>query len=230
MKALIVTSSAATEHSKKAPVMNGHSKISSTHRRTGSGYEYPGNAEQTGPSNADNSLSSLAGPHANESALPFHLMASLFLDGRKIPERRVIVYLDPAHRDFRGPNGKVRFRNRLVKGRDGRLSEHCWIFKEVGIEALFDKMLVRDGQNSTEDEEEHLDDDLIDALNAAKLGAEGNLHQDEQSSVGQISVVFQRVTLGDNWLEPRFHTKHREGDADDVEMDGANKEITHTAG
>ena len=230
MKALILSAFVDKEDMKKGSVLNSHSKIPSTHRRTGSEYGYPGNAKRTDLYNISQSFSSPARSHTNNFPPPFHLMASLFLDGRKKPERRAIVYLNPALEDFSGPDGMVGFKSRLVKCQDGRLSEHSWVFKEVGIETLFDKMLIRGGQNDIEDVNGHFEDDLIDAMNTAKLGAEGNLNQDEKSKVGQITVLFYRVTLGEKWLEPKYSSKHKEGDKDDVDMDGTKNEITHTAG
>lgn len=225
----VLTVTAST--SKKAPSTNGNSKKNSTYQRTGSDFEsLDSNSKRTGHSDENTGFSSSAHPQAKNSAPPFHLLASMFLDGREKAERRVVIHLDPNHEEFRGPDGKVMIRSRLVRGRDGTLNEHSWVFKEVGIETLLNKMFICGGQDSTEDLEERSEDGLIDAMNGAKLGAETNLSQDEKSNVGKISVVIQRVILGENWEQPHYRPGYQEGDADDVEMNGMKNGITHTAG
>lgn len=62
---------------------------------------------------------------------PYALLTSLYLDGRRLPERKVVVYLDPDDEDFSDPNGKVSFKHRWVQADDGTMTEHAWVFKEV---------------------------------------------------------------------------------------------------
>jgi len=67
-------------------------------------------------------------------------------------------------------------------------------------------------------------------MNAADLGAEGDVEREERTKLGQIVVTIERVKLGEKWVDNRFRAKHKEGEADDIDMDGASNEITHTAG
>ena len=161
---------------------------------------------------------------------PYHFLASLFLDGRQKAERRIVVYLDPKDEDFSPPNGKVKFKSRWVQGSDGAMREHSWVFKDVGIETVFDKMLINGERNSAGELAEQDEDTMIAAMNATELGAGGNSQKDEKSGIGQILVVIQRVILGNKWIEPNYRSKHQEGEAEDVDMDGIKNEITHSAG
>lgn len=160
---------------------------------------------------------------------PFDLLASLYLDGRQRPERRVIVYLDPRHQDFPRPDGKVRFRARWVQGENGALEEHAWVFKDVGIETVFDKMLIAESYNQG-DRVNQLDEDaMIAAMNATELVSGGNIRNDEKCSIGQIVIVVERVVVGAKWSEENYRLKHQNGQADDVNMDDLGNGITHTA-
>ncbi len=75
---------------------------------------------------------------------PFHLLATLYLDGRENAERKVIVYLDPEDEEFFWPDGRVFFKSRWVETQTGGLVERGWVFKDVGIETAFEKMLISD--------------------------------------------------------------------------------------
>ncbi len=160
---------------------------------------------------------------------PFHFLASLFLDGRSQAERKVIVYLDPNEEHFNDPHGTVQFRTRWVEGLDGKLREHGWVFKDVGIETVFDKLLIKgdkaSGKVSAQDE-----GSIISSLNAAELGAVGDLKREERMKLGQILVKIERVKLGEKYIDNGYRPKHKEGDMEEVDMDAANKDIVHTAG
>ena len=77
---------------------------------------------------------------------PFDLLATLYLDGREKAERRVIVYLDPEYEDFspgfKGDTARQIMRSRLVRGNDGSIHEHAWIFKDIGIEVRVSQPLT----------------------------------------------------------------------------------------
>ncbi|KAI9812330.1 MAG: hypothetical protein M1827_004779 [Pycnora praestabilis] len=161
---------------------------------------------------------------------PFHFLACLYLDGREKPERKIIVYLDPNDSDYNKPNGKVQFKTRWVEGKDGNLREHAWLFRDVGIETVFDKMLISGELNTSDTVFKRDEDDIIAAMDSTELGAEGDDCRERHSKAGQIVVTIQRVKLGEKWNDADFHAKHKEGESDDVDMDGASKEITHTAG
>lgn len=161
---------------------------------------------------------------------PFDLLASLYLDGRQKPERRAIVYLDPKYHDFPQPDGKIRFRARWTQGENGTLVEHAWVFKDVRIENVFDKLSISKSRNRV-NKANHLDDDdaMIAAMNATELGVENNIKNDEKCSIGQIVIVVQRIIVGVKWSNENYRPEHRGGEADDVNMDDLSDEITHTA-
>ena len=153
---------------------------------------------------------------------PYHILVSLYLDGRQTAERKAVVYLNPHDPDF---DAVVRIKSRMVQDRNGTLTEHAWVFKEVGIETIFEKMLINGHLT-----EETPEDEIVEAFESTGLGAESDITREERSRVGKIVVELKRVTLGDKRTKPDFKAKHQEGEADDIDMDGIRPDIAHSAG
>lgn len=219
---------------KKELINNDSSNIAFNHRRQNSYNKFSDrHYRNPGPSNETTRHSSPIRSQAisnDSSPPPFHLLASLFLDGRKMPERKLVVYLDPDDEDFAYPDGKVTFKSRWVQRKDGSMKEHSWVFRDVGIETVFDKMLISGGENYGEILNEDDEDVLPAAMRATSLGVERN-DEEEKNSIGQIRVVFERVVLGEKWQDNHYRSKHQEGEeAEDVDMAGMKREITHTTG
>ena len=107
--------------------------------------------------------------------------------------------------------------------------EHAWVFKNVGIETVFEKMLISEGHNRANGANQTDEDAMITAMKATELGAEGNIRNDEMCSVGQIVIVIERIVVGVKWNEENYRPKHQDGQADDVNMDDVGHNITHTA-
>ena len=164
-----------------------------------------------------------------QSSLPFHLLASLYLDGREEPERRVIVYLDPEHEDFAVPEGKVKFKRRCVQGRDGTIKELCWIFRDLGVENVLERMCIEQS-NETGQSAEETENSMVDLMGSAELGAEKNIQREELSNLGQILVVLQRVGVGKRLDNKLYIPKHREDENENIDMDEMRNDITHTTG
>ena len=160
---------------------------------------------------------------------PFHLLASLYLDGREKPERRVIIYLDPDDADFSYPGGEVEINGRWAQGKDGNIKEQSWVFQDIGIETLFDKMLIA-GDNSDTPISERNEAELTNAFDNIYLDGDGDFVREEKSKVGQILVTIERVKLGEKWRDTNFRAKHMEHEMENVDMVDAGKEITHTTG
>ncbi len=160
----------------------------------------------------------------------FDFLASLYVDGRQVPERRTVVYLDPRDRDFNPPDGKIRFRSRWVQSQDGSMKEHAWVFRDVGIEASFGKLFISKNGHAAEDFEEPIEDALVRGLDSTDLSADTGPPKQETGKVGQIVVTLQRIQLGRKSIEPEFRAKHREDEKDDFDMGGIEQEITHTTG
>lgn len=214
-----------------------HSSSASSSRRTWSNtsdesFNRRGESKATYKTNGS-SYSSPPRPHKRyDSPRPpeYDFLASLYVDGRQMPERRTIVYLDPSHPDFTPPDGKVRFRSRWVQGRDGSMKEHAWIFRDVGIETSFGKLLISKNGHAAEDFDEPVEDALVRGLTSTDLDAQTGPRKEETGKVGQIVVTLQRVKLGRKTMDSDYHAKHREGEKDDFDMDGIEREITHTTG
>lgn len=101
--------------------------------------------------------------------------------------------------------------------------QHCWVFKEVGIETLLDKLLIDgdisgEGDVAAKDEEELL----------AALGETGLEEKEETQQVGQIIVKIKRVTVTQAYDTLDFKPVFSEGQKDDVNMTGMDG-ITHTS-
>ncbi|KAL9037393.1 MAG: hypothetical protein Q9180_003741, partial [Flavoplaca navasiana] len=156
---------------------------------------------------------------------PFSFVATLYLDGRKKPERKVVVYLDPTDEDFNPPNGLVKFKCRTVQGRDGVLKEKAWVFREIGIETMFDKIALRENAGDTIE----LEDVLVDAMNTSRLGDDVVVNE-ENDKIGQIVVELERVKLGKKYKERDYRPKHMEGDRDDIDMGDVGSHVVHTTG
>ncbi|KAL8826841.1 MAG: hypothetical protein Q9191_003547 [Dirinaria sp. TL-2023a] len=155
---------------------------------------------------------------------PYHFLASLYLDGRRKVERRVIVYLDPEHEDF-SADGKSMLTSRLVRAEDGTIQEHAWVFNEIGIDIILNTLFISEDQAEMEAE-----DELTAAMNTAALHPENDMEREGKKGVGQIEVIVERVVLRRKWTNYDYQPKHREGEAEDAVMSGTTIGLTHTAG
>ena len=164
-------------------------------------------------------------------ALPYHLLAVLYLDGREKPERKVIVYLDPEDDDFTWPDGRVFFKNRWAETQAGGLVERSWVFRNVGIETAFDRLLISGESADASDGRD--EESLVQAMNSASIRRDRRRHivkEADRVEAGKVVVTVQRVKLGEKWNDSNFHAKHKEGDEGDVDMDGSITDVTHTTG
>lgn len=150
-------------------------------------------------------------------SLPFHLLATLYLDGRSKPERSTVVYLDPSNPDF-PPHyysrafGETMMRSRWVQGDDGTIRQHRWVFKDIGIETLFDKLQL-DGEIASEGKIYKKDeDDIVAAMHSTGLD-----EKEERPGQGQIVVTISRVVVSNPYKDPAFRTQFQDGE-DDVGM------------
>lgn len=172
-----------------------------------------------------NTLSSPVRPSRNpqsDSPPNFAFLAVLYLDGRRKPERKIIVYTDPADEDFNSPNGKVTFKHRWVQSADGKMIEHAWVFKEKAIETLFDRLMIEGSQANLDDQN---DDALIKAMESAGFD-EGHI---EKAKVGQIVVELRRIVLGEKRIEANYRSHHQEGQDEDSLME-VRPDIIHETG
>ena len=110
------------------------------------------------------------------------------------------------------------------------MKEHAWVFKDVGIENYFEKLLISKDGSAAEDFDEPVEDALVKGLTSATLDEGIGSRRKETGKAGQIVVTLERVQLGKKSLERNFSAKHREGEVDDVDMEGVERNITHTTG
>lgn len=160
----------------------------------------------------------------SKKPLQWDILASVYIDGRATPERRAIVYVDPAHRDFRN-DGKVTISHRLVQDVDGDITSRGWVFGEIGIETLLDKLMI---EGEAVDEEaicQAEEEDLLKALNGNSLD-----ENEEAKQVGQITVVLERIMVGFRDQEFHFKAIYREEACAATGPGGEASGLSHTAG
>ena len=173
--------------------------------------------------NIDIESSPIRNQSSYPKAPPFDFLATLYLDGRSIPERKVVVYLNPEHEDF-SPGGKSHLKSRWVQTKDGGIQEHAWIFQDVGIDTILSKLeLVKPGKDAEEGEVA-----MIAAMTRAGISAEFDVEKEERKKIGQIEVQIMRVVLGKKSMDYQFRPRHQEGDNEDVYMEETDPQLTHT--
>ncbi|KAL8806349.1 MAG: hypothetical protein Q9182_001379 [Xanthomendoza sp. 2 TL-2023] len=178
----------------------------------------PYKVEQSSPSHKIHRRSSYQDDHP-----PFDFIGTLYLDGRKEPERKIVVYLDPNDEDFNAPSGQVSFKCRYSQRSDGDLEEQAWVFKDIGIETMFDKIALHDDSRK----ELELEDVIVDAMKNSRIGGGDVGTHEEDRKVGQIVVELKRVVLGTKYKEPNYRPNHFEDDQFDVNMEGVDHDVVH---
>lgn len=153
---------------------------------------------------------------------PYAFVAVLYLDGRMQPERRAIIYTDPSGHDYNRPDGKVLLKHRKVQFNDGRIVEYGWAFKEKAIEMVFDKLNI-EGQQDDSDEAT-----LVNALLSSQLST-ADKDQDKKQ-VGQILVEIKKVKVDSSYSGPKYRTRFKEGQDNDVDPNEPKGDITHRTG
>ena len=174
---------------------------------------------------SSNTLSSPVRPSGTPQshyAPDFAFLAVLYLDGRKKPERKIIVYTDPADKDFNSPDGKVTFKHRWVQSANGEMIEHAWVFKEKAIETVFDRLMIEGSRTNVEDQD---DDALVKAMESSRFNAKWNT--EKESKIGQIVVELRRILLGEKRTEAKYRSHHQEGQEEDIDI-GVRPEIHST--
>ncbi|KAG8525870.1 uncharacterized protein KY384_000630 [Bacidia gigantensis] len=155
------------------------------------------------------------------------LLATLYLDNRKVPAKRSVVYLDEGHPDA-NEGCKVCIKSRWIKTASGAFKEHSWVFKERSVDALLgivDLDLNEDTLRNESDE-----DVLTKALEAA-ASLDTHLETSKASGkVGQIVVEFSRVTLGSSYVDTLHRSHYDYNGAGEVDPSRDNRDIVHTAG
>ena len=111
-----------------------------------------------------------------------------------------------------------------MTGKDGNIYEQAWVFKDVGIEAILDKMVLMANDSSPEKDE----DDLVDAFNRTGMCLDEDLKREESKKIGQIEVTIMRVTIGRKKIDRNYRPKHQEGEDDDVDMERIDSDLCHT--
>lgn len=132
--------------------------------------------------------------------------------------------MDRNHPNFSISGGVLILKARTYRDDDGVLRECGWLFKEVGIENIFDQLIL------SSDDAEAVPAQKVDELSTLFQSFGGNgLHDPEEPKVGQIEVTFERVILGKTTFDndiSSYMDDNRDADLDSTEV---SKKLTHTA-
>ena len=110
----------------------------------------------------------------------------------------------------------------MVQLNDGRIIEHGWAFKEKAIELVFDKLKLKGHQDDSDEVT------LVNALLSSQLST-ADKDQDKRK-VGQILVEIEKVKLHSSYVGPKYGTRFKEGQDNDVDPNELKGDITHKTG
>jgi hypothetical protein len=164
-------------------------------------------------------------------------MAEIYIDGLPKPEIRSIIYLNPSSLWY-DPHGFV-IKGRRVRSNPDEHDQpvksciHDWVFSDVGIEVLMERMgMGIDGDSGCANE--HPEDREVDEVaellqDAAHVDADEAGDGGRELKIGKIEIVFSRVVLGG--LIPRSETAvsrniHQAEEAETKKVIG--RDVTHT--
>ena len=116
-------------------------------------------------------------------------------------------------------------RSRWVRGNDGTIQEHAWVFRDIGIETILDRMALTSNNDYAEKNEE---DAVTNALGRTSICHEDDLKKEENSKAGQIEITITRIILGKKKVDSDYRPKHQEGEDCDINIEITKTEVTHT--
>jgi hypothetical protein len=161
-------------------------------------------------------------PDAYRPEAPYHLLATLRLDGNEGWEKRSIIYLDECVKGFNHPEGEVMMRSRTLRDENGDLRDTGWYSSEVGIETLLNTLDLSGSSDAIPAKD---DQDLTTALQ--DLNMEG-FKDKEQTKTSKIEVVFERIMIGH--LQRDVFWKNDDGQhKDEAIARGEVSNVTHVA-
>jgi hypothetical protein len=160
---------------------------------------------------------------------PFDFLVEVFIDGRSKAEIRSLVGLNPDSLDYER-NFVLTGRRVHIPGPAGAPLQQCvhdWVFTDVGIEVLLERMGVKD-TDEPNPQDDHEVAGLADMLqDTAKVDVKKD--EAQELKVGKIEVLFTRVVVGST----KTHTNTSKS-LDDAELAqpaqsiGLGNDVTHT--
>jgi hypothetical protein len=160
---------------------------------------------------------------------PFDLLVEVFIDGRTKAEIRSVVCLNS---ESLGYDSEVVLTGRRVRipGPCGAPLQQCihdWVFTDVGIEVLLERMGVKDTDEPNPNDDHEIAG-LADMLqDAAKVDVKEG--EAQELKIGKIEVVFKRIVLGsDVTLTTTSQSLHDAENAQPAPKIGLGYEVTHT--
>jgi hypothetical protein len=126
---------------------------------------------------------------------PWHLLATVKLDGRSEIEKREFVLLDENDEIF-PDDGLFIIKGATVLDENGVWKQYEWMFKDIGIDVTFENLQLGGGGGGGDQAAvpAQPEEDLVDAFSA--LGAIKTTETEERGKPGQIEVRLDRVTMG----------------------------------
>lgn len=182
-------------------------------------------------SNPDLSFPSLPSVLPKPEPPPFDFLVEVFIDGRTKAEIRSLVGLNPESlnydRDFLLTGRRVR-----IPGPAGAPLQQCiydWVFTDVGIEVLLERMGVKD----TDEPNPKDDHEIAGLADMFQDTAKVDVREEEaqELKVGKIEVVFTRIVVGSTTTHTYTSKSLHDADAEDAQPAqhiGLGNEVTHT--
>lgn len=162
---------------------------------------------------------------------PFDFIVEVFIDGRTKAEIRSVVELN-SNSPYYQTEVVLKGRRVRVPGRIGGPVKQCihdWVFTDVGIEVLLERMGFDDTSESNP-KDDHEVAGVADMLqDTAKVDSnEGEEQELKIGKIGKIEVVFTRVVLGGLVPgTPTSKTLHNAENAQPALNMGIGKDVTH---
>ncbi len=199
----------------------------------------PPRAPRKSTSHIDFALPRKSLPTPTRKPPPFDLLVQVYIDGRPKAENRSIVHLDPSSPDY-ATEVLLKGRRVLIPSATGGPARQCfhdWVFTDVGIELLLERMGVEDTANlDARDGGDHevagLANMLQDAAKVEEDGERGDEEGEQQElKIGKIEVVFTRVVVGEVTNDVAVVASQSLQDAHSeqaVSKRSVGKDVTHT--
>ena len=153
---------------------------------------------------------------------PWHLLATLRLDGCQKFERRVVIVLDEHEPAFHEPDGKIFLTHCDLMGPDGQLQEYEWVFEEVAVDKMLKRLAITGNEGAFVKETCNCvrSDDNV-------LGIISQQESEEKRPFGRIEVTLERVTINRMCRNAKYRPSA--GEDTDIDVGHGDGAIKHSA-
>ena len=113
-----------------------------------------------------------------------------------------------------------------MKNQHGVICAYNWVFKEVGIETLLDKLYIQDDILSEGDVPRNIEHEFANLMDAKM-----NLEQDDEHKNGNgvIKIELKRIVVGFPYHKENYHPNHTSPISEKLTGCDASSSVSHTA-